>query len=74
MERDCKFLRAVNISTLYVPLQGASEVLALSATEQEIAVATAVSYAALWEIPQTAPRVLAWELEDFQPQYHGFTV
>lgn len=45
---NCKFLRTVNILTLYVLLQGSSEVVALSTTEQGTAVTTAVSSAVRW--------------------------
>lgn len=48
LEGNCKFLRAVNVSTLYVLLQGSSEVLALSTTPQETAVSTAAPCAARW--------------------------
>lgn len=48
LEGNCKFLRAVNVHTLYVLLQGFSEVLALSTIAQEIAVSTAAPCAARW--------------------------
>lgn len=40
-----KFLRTVNVLTLYVLLQACSEVLALSTTKQGTAITTAVSCA-----------------------------
>lgn len=44
---NCKFLRTVNILTLYVLLQGSSVVLALSTTKQGTALTTAASCAVL---------------------------